>query len=163
MIAGSRGRQQRARLRIELAEAQEVAGETRWQDGEIALDVAGSNPGGLALEFAGAGGEARVPAGPRENRRFSGHGRNGHGARFPVSQSSAARQQAAAGGFSAFSLRFVRRSRYSRRRTTRGPSYHRGPGKTRLNMAAGSVLLPASNNLTTQQVQHNFWRGSRDG
>ena len=74
-IAGRRSREQRARLGIELAEAQEVAGDVAGQNGEIALHVTRSDAGGLALETACAGSEPRVAAGLREERRSaSRHG-----------------------------------------------------------------------------------------
>ena len=79
-IAGRRSREQRARLGIELAEAQEVAGDVAGQNGEIALHVTRSDAGGLALETACAGSEPRVAAGLREERRSASRGKNRHGA-----------------------------------------------------------------------------------
>src|SRR5262252_7096363 len=60
-VAGRGGRKQRARLRIEVAEAQKMAGEILRQDREISLHVAGRDAGGLAGEPAGASGEPRGP------------------------------------------------------------------------------------------------------
>src|SRR5262249_35489103 len=77
-VAGRGGRQQRARLRIEVAEAQKMAGEILRQDREISLHVAGRDAGGLAVEPAGASGEARGPT--RLGDAFAGNGGNVHDA-----------------------------------------------------------------------------------
>src|SRR5262249_27576377 len=79
-IAGRRSREQRTRLGIELAEAQEVAGDVAGQNGEIALHVTRSDAGGLALGTAAAGRGPRGAAGRREERRSANRGKNRHGA-----------------------------------------------------------------------------------
>ena len=57
-IAGRRGRQQRAGLGVELAEAQEIAGKVARENGEVALHEARRQAGGLSLQHAACGSRA---------------------------------------------------------------------------------------------------------
>ena len=70
-IAGCGGGQQRTGLRVELAEAQEIASDRIRQDREIALDVTRRKTGGLAFERAGADGKSGLLARLRNGRTLA--------------------------------------------------------------------------------------------
>src|SRR5262249_3893831 len=78
--AGRRGRQQRAGFGVELAEPQEIARQLGRQNGEVALHVARSDAGRLALESAAAGRKPRVAAGLRGGGRLARRAGDRHGA-----------------------------------------------------------------------------------
>ena len=78
-VAGRGGRQQRARLGIELAEAQEIARQAHRQDGEVALHVARRNARGLPAERTRADRQPRLPTGARKIDRGAEAARKRHG------------------------------------------------------------------------------------